>query len=120
MKTEKISYSELAKRVGDGVLNNTIRNEVQGNYEFDVYCGDYEYCTVHSTKEECEKDSDNCDFENYEIYQEYIISKGGAEYLAEYTEEIVFYCEKLNLYLWGITHFGTSWNGVFTTISIED
>jgi hypothetical protein len=116
MNTEKISYLDLAKRIGDCVLNNTVRSELQGEYEFDIYNGKYEYCIKHETKEECEKNSNNFEYESYEIYQDYIISESGAEYLAKYTDEIVFYCEKLDLYIWGITHFGTSWSYVFTNI----
>jgi hypothetical protein len=117
MKTEKISYLDLAKRVGDCILNNAVRHEAESkDIEFDIYNGEYEYCIKHDTKEECEKDSDNCEFESYEIYQDYIISQSGAEYLAKYTDEIVFYCDELDLYIWGITHFGTGWSCVFTNI----
>lgn len=58
--------------------------------------------------------------ENYppEIYQYYIISDQGADILQEYTNEIVFYNDRLNMYVWGVTHWGTAWNYVLTDIPV--
>lgn len=55
---------------------------------------------------------DEADDYYYEIYQFYIIDEGTANRLIEHTNEIVFYCEKLDLYILGVTHFGTSWEYV--------
>lgn len=52
---------------------------------------------------------------NIEIYQYYIVSSQGAEILAE-INEIVFYNEELNMYVWGVTHWGTAWDYVLTDI----
>ena len=30
--------------------------------------------------------------------------------------EIVYYSEELDLYIWGVTHYGTSWDYVLTDI----
>ena len=54
-----------------------------------------------------------------EIFQYFIISAQGASILEEYTNEIVYYNEALNLYVWGVTHYGTSWDYVLTDISCE-
>lgn len=51
-----------------------------------------------------------------EIYQYFIIDSRGAEILAEWTDEVVFYNEALNMYVWGVTHWGTSWDYVLTDI----
>lgn len=53
-----------------------------------------------------------------EIYQWYIISDPGAEICKEFGE-IVFYNEELDLYLWGVTHWGTAWDYVLTGIECE-
>ena len=50
-----------------------------------------------------------------EIYQYYIVSENGAEILKE-INEIVFYNEELDMYIWGVTHYGTSWSYVLTDI----
>ena len=60
------------------------------------------------------------DDEIYEIYQYYIISDYGYRFLADHTDEIVFYNEKLDIYIWGITHFGTSWDYVLTDVGIVE
>lgn len=39
--------------------------------------------------------------EYYEIYQYYIISEYGYQFLADHTDEIVFYNERLDVYIWG-------------------
>ena len=51
-----------------------------------------------------------------EVFQWYIISDSGAELLKEWTEEIVFYNAELDMYVWGVTHYGTSWDYVLTDI----
>lgn len=53
-----------------------------------------------------------------EIFQYYIVDDNGAEILQE-CNEIVFYNETLDMYVWGVTHYGTSWSYVLTNIKIE-
>ena len=53
-----------------------------------------------------------------EIYQWYIISDEGARICEEFNE-IVYYNETLDMYLWGVTHWGTSWDYVLTDIKCE-
>ena len=54
-----------------------------------------------------------------EIFQYFIISDNGAEILKDYTDEIVFYNEALDMYVWGVTHWGTSWDYVLTDIKLN-
>lgn len=56
--------------------------------------------------------------ETPEIYQYYIVSDAGAELLKDYGE-IVYYIPTLDIYVWGVTHYGTSWAYVLTDIKIE-
>lgn len=55
-----------------------------------------------------------------EIYQYYIISDSGYNTLKYHTNEIVYYIPVLDIYVWGITHWGTSWDYVLTNIEIEE
>lgn len=96
-----LDYMTLSFIVGDCILNNDIF-EYAGYGNWDLYSGDYE-------------DEDG---EYYEVYQYYIITEGGARFLEENTDEIVYYHPDLNMYLWGITHFGTSWDYVLTDIRL--
>lgn len=57
--------------------------------------------------------------EQPEIYQYYIISDNGARILQDYTDEILYYIEPLDVYVWGVTHWGTSWDYVLTDIKID-
>lgn len=64
--------------------------------------------------EELENEQD----EQPEIYQYYIVSNNAVELLQE-ANEIVFYNDDLDMYVWGVTHWGTSWDYVLTDIKIE-
>lgn len=70
-----------------------------------------------------ELENEICDLEHseryLEIFQYFIISEQGASILEEYTNEIVYYNEALGLYVWGVTHYGTSWDYVLTDIPCE-
>lgn len=54
-----------------------------------------------------------------DVFQWYIISGNGAEILKNWTDEIVMYNEELDIYLWGVTHWGTSWDYVLTDIELN-
>ena len=92
---KKISYAELCKNENIILCNNIV------NLELEPFCGN-----------EYDEETD----EYTEIYQYYIIEESFAEYLARATDEIVFYNNDLDLYVWGITHFGTSWSYVYTDV----
>ena len=66
--------------------------------------------------DELEREQD----EQPEIYQYYIISNSGYNVLKYHTNEIVYYIETLDIYVWGVTHWGTSWDYVLTDIKIEE
>lgn len=61
--------------------------------------------------EELEEEQDCMD----DIFQYYIVDDNGARILKE-INEIVFYNDALDMYVWGVTHFGTSWSYVLTDI----
>ena len=96
-----LDYLTLSKIVGDCVLNNNI-------FE---YAG-YENWALESGEEEDEYG------DYYEVYQYYIITDSGARFLEDYTDELAYYHEELDMYLWGITHWGTSWDYVLTDIKL--
>lgn len=64
--------------------------------------------------EELEEEQD----EQPEIFQYYIVDDNGARILEEFGE-IVFYNSELDMYVWGVTHWGTSWDYVLTDIPCE-
>ena len=50
-----------------------------------------------------------------EVFQWFIVSDAGADILQR-IDEVVYYNETLDIYLWGVTHWGTSWDYVLTDI----
>lgn len=64
------------------------------------------------TELECEQDDDP------EVFQWFIVGDLGAKLLQD-INEIVYYNDTLDMYLWGVTHYGTSWDYVLTNIKID-
>lgn len=54
-----------------------------------------------------------------EIFQHYIVNDYGAEIIQEWSNYPLFYCEDLDLYIWGVTAFGSSWDCVLTQIELN-
>ena len=93
---------------------------------YHILCNDITKLFYASINGECEipelvngSDYDEEKDEWNDIYQYYIISDHGYEILSEYTDEIIYYLPSLDIYIWGVTHFGTPWDGIFTNIKIE-
>lgn len=102
-----IDYMCLSNVIGDAVLCNDITKLF--------------YADINGEYVEPEQENgiiDNSD-EQPEIYQYYIISYSGADFLERYTDEIVYYIPALDMYIWGVTHWGTGWDYVLTDIKIE-
>lgn len=89
-----LDYRSLALMMGDHILNNTVREETM--LDWDIVNGEFEKM----------------------IFQDYIISEQGFKFLERYTDEIVFYNEKLDLYIWSVTHYGTGWDYVLTDVEL--
>lgn len=79
------TYKDLANTVGNLILANAV-----GKRPLEMVSG---FCLPWE-----------------EIFQWYIISN--PNFLIEHTNELVFYDDELDLYVWGVTHFGTSWDCV--------
>lgn len=65
------------------------------------------------------------DFEDIELYeldifQYYIINEIDKKLFEKYTDYPIFYCNELDLYLVGITHYNISFNMVLTQKSFTD
>lgn len=92
-------------RAFDHVLNNSIFELGQGiGYGWELVNGlDFDY-----EEEEI--------IEKPEVFQWYIVSDSGAQIIQDYTNEILYYHDELDIYLWGVTHWGTGWDYVLTDI----
>ena len=100
-KHNRLDYATFAKAF-DAVLNNNIMEKGWGignGWEL-VNGSDY--------------DEENDEYT--EVFQWFIVSDNGAQMIQDYTNEILYYHEELDIYLWGVTHYGTSWDYVLMDI----
>lgn len=97
-----LSYKDMIDYYTDDQQNTMILNNEVIKYEFDYW--------------ELENGNDYDEENDYyiDIYQYYILNDGDAERLKEHTNEIIYYNSKLDMYLLGVTHWGTSWTCVDT------
>lgn len=93
-----VDYATLSKCF-DAVLNNDIMN-----LTYDIGCW--------------EQVSESEQGDDQEVFQWFIVDDWGARLLTE-ANEVVYYNEKLDMYLWGVTHYGTSWDYTLTSIKID-
>ncbi len=115
---ERITQEELARRVGPRILNNTV---ISAADDFEPYCGSYSNFYDSDGNELVGEELDaffrgeyegEVNEEYAEIYQYFIITEDGAEYLSRFTDDLVLYSGKLDMYLWCIEFWGTPWSGV--------
>jgi hypothetical protein len=128
-----VDYATLSKCF-DAVLNNDIMNltydigyweQVSGtvdntdeleeeNESSPSQIIENEINEIKDKIEDLEREQDD----DPEIYQWYIVDDWGGRLLTK-INEIVYYNETLDMYLWGVTHYGTSWDYVLTSIKID-
>ena len=85
-----LDYATFAKSF-DAVLNNNIISNTSDIGYWDIVNGsDYDEETESYT----------------EIFQYFIVSDSGAQIIQDMTDEILFYNETLDIYVWGVTHWG--------------
>ena len=71
---------------------------------------DEQIAYIENNISELEREQD----EQREIFQYYIVSDSGARLIEKYTNDPLFYLPALDCYVWGVTHWGTSWDYVLT------
>lgn len=117
-----VDYKTLSEIMGNCILNNEIIKYEVDNWE--VVNGSeikyYDYKADDYVEESEIENWDDVEEKYTEIFQYYIIDNWGVEILSNYTDELIFYNENLDVYLWGIDHYGTSWDYVLTDIKIEN
>ena len=146
-KNKRVDYATFAKAF-DGVLANSLMTQTEGvigywEMESGFVDNSDEIEELNEEKEELEAKLDTTlnedeaeeirdrileiedeidDLENDtdipEVFQWYIVDEEGARICKEFNE-ILYYNEELDLYLWGVDHFGTSWSYVLTNIPCE-
>lgn len=139
-----VDYATLAKCF-DAVLNNDIMNLTYGIGSWEQVSGTIdnseEIEELEEKRDELEEENESSpslitEIEIYginekieeleseqdddpKVFQWFIVDDRGARLLQQEANEIVYYNDTLDMYLWGVTHFGTSWNYVLTNIKID-
>ena len=142
LENGRVDYGTLAKAF-DAVLNNDIMNLTYdiGHWEqvSGIIDNQEEIDKLEEKKDELEEENEINpsqiieneideinekieELENEQDYQEvfqwFIVDDWGAKLLQD-IGEIVYYNEKLDMYLWGVQHYGTSWDYVLTNIKVD-
>ena len=99
LDNKRLSYKNLFYKEDSLILCNNIINqyeslELQSGFNDDGW-------------EECD-----------DIYQYYIIDDDTAKRMIE-LDEIVYYHNDLDIYILGVTHYGTNWGYILTNVRIE-
>ena len=105
LKNKRVDYKTL-RSAFNAVLCNSIADLMgTGNMYWEIVNGsDY--------------DEENGWYED--VFQYFIIDSAGYGILSYYTDELVYYCDELDMYVWGVTHYGTAGDYVLTSIEIVD
>lgn len=98
LQHNRLDYGTLAKSFNAVLCNDIFK---AGNFE------DWELISGQNYDEETDQ--------YIEEFQYYIVDSNGAETLQEINEN-VYYNYELNMYVWGVNHYGTSWDYVLTDI----
>lgn len=110
IKEGYIDYETLSKTF-NCVLCNSI-TDIDEGIVYEIVNGSIYY-------DYDEEDSDSYEHKEKEFYQFFIIDERGKDILQKYTDEIILYSNVLKAYFWGITHFGTNWDDIYTDIKIK-
>lgn len=143
MQNGRVDYGTLAKCF-DAVLNNDIMSLTYNIGSWEQVSGTIdntdEIEELEEKRDELEEENENSpsqileneineieeeieELENEqdddpEVFQWFIVDDWGAQLLQD-INEILFYNDTLSMYVWGVTHFGTSWDYVLTSIKID-
>lgn len=143
LRYNRVDYHTFAKSF-DAVLNNNIMAELEGRgFYFELENGFVDnsedianieeaieelealieagavekQAQLEELREELEELEENDgSYPECEVYQYYIVSDNGARIISDYTNQLLWYCEEIDMYIWGVCHYGTSWDYVLTDI----
>lgn len=101
----------------NGIIDNSEEIEELEEQIEDLEEGFEEYTDIQEKIDELKEEQEQS--YNQEIFQYYIVSDQGAEMIKQYTEDPLFYNETLDMYVWGITHYGTAWSYVLTDVKLN-
>lgn len=142
----RLDYGTLAKCFNAILCNNITTvdpyifdNVISGDFETYYYDGEEITREEYEEKEEeidneietlsmydaraeidkLEEEKDKLERQEKDIFQWFIVSDNAVELLKE-CGELVLYSETLDIYIWGVDHWGTSWDYVLTSLKLKE
>lgn len=114
-------YDEAQERIEELEEERETLSDECGSLEIDFVDSDEDlpdkYYENLDRMHEIDSDLEELEDVHYsDVCQWFIISDNGAELLQDYTDEVLYYSDSLDCYVWGVTHWGTSWDYVLTNI----
>ena len=103
IKNKRLSYATMAKCFNAVLCNNI--TEIDPDIIFNIKSGFEE--------------NEDAESEIPEIYQWFLVDDS-ATWILEKANEPLFYSDKLECYVWGVTHYGTAWSHVLTRLELDD
>ena len=101
-------------------LENQIEKAEEKMEELDENSDDYKALEREIEKSQSQIDElQNQQDYPLEVFQWFIVDGNGADIIKEYTDDPLYYNETLDMYLWGVTHYGTSWDYVLTDVKLN-
>ena len=135
---KRLDYAGLARLVGNRILCNNIPS-VDPSIWDNVHCGSLDYIDDYGAENDYQDyladyensldDEEPMTYEEWfeenkedyirqeEIYQYFLVHD---TFWLEKANELVLYSELLDCYVWCITHWGTGWDYVLTSLECED
>lgn len=103
---DQIFYPDSSLLLCNNIIqvDECLYENIENGDFYDYYDKDGNECSEEEAEEEHYKD----------VYQWFLIDEGTANRLKNHTGELIFYSEKLDIYVLGVTHYGTLWCGVST------
>lgn len=110
-------YEEIESELNDKI--DELNDKIDELEESEEESENTQLRALEQERDQLEEKRDSLETCENEIFQYFIVSDNALSLLKE-ANEIVFYSEKLDCYIWGVTHWGTSWDYVLTSIKLRE
>ena len=104
-----LDYKTFASAFPHIMANDLMENLARNNMYFEPIFPEW-----YGEDEEADEE-----YLNAEVFQWFIVPEWAVEEILQSAGEVVYYCADADLYLWGVTHYGTAWDNVLTDIKLN-
>lgn len=120
-QNNRLSYYNLVHNYFNNII---LCNDIIKEHELELVSKIPSWEDLDEDEKKYYGDEDEYYFESHnpECYQYYIVNFNSydEDKIISNPNIILFYCYDLNLYILGVTHYGTNWDYVLTNIKLDD